>query len=795
MPSDESNADPSTRTRRGVLALGAGVAGATLAGCFSRAEGDPSSSDPSEADEPSDTPTNTRETSHPPPEPSLLSPWPKARADPENTAAVADAGPKTAPVERWKDFVETGGTRSPAAGSSGVFATGRGDRLYALTDDGSVDWVARLDDEAAGAPAVAENRVVAGSADGAIEAYDPGDGSPLWKTETKEGLFPPHASDGSVFAVDDDAVYVVHNRGFVLALSLADGDERWRSSVPTRPHRPRLVDGAVVCGASGGSGGGGAVVALDAADGSERWRVETERTVGTAVGVNRRADEPVVYAGTIDGTVLALSAGDGSERWRASVDDWVATTPVVAADRLWVGTLREGLHSFALDGSDHRHREVDVRTTPVVGEDTLYFGVTAGPGYSETPDGECVALDAASGELRWRRALDGPPRTPLALHDDHLYVGDRTGVCWRLSPASGDVEWRHVARPPSLPEPAVAAGGVYTGSPSSGVTGTLVTSGDGQWYARMGGDAPSTPAVIGNRVVAGSADGDVTATEFMEYADVPAGPLGPKDTPGPSETPTPHVDYPRPERFWETSLGRPVEGNVASADGLALVGTGGDLVALRVDGGTERWRNEPAVHPDAQVVGTPAVRDDTVVVGRSSGEVAALDLESGETRWTIELDGQVTTSSALADDGIVLGVAAHGGPAGAVVCLDPSNGSERWRVRTPAPVRGSPAVADGVAVVGTDAGRVRALATADGSERWQVETGGPVRGSPAIADGIVYAGSRDGHLYALSLADGSERWRHELDAWVDGPPVVAYGAVFVADQSGWLTCLVAPDSD
>jgi polyvinyl alcohol dehydrogenase (cytochrome) len=146
---------------------------------------------------------------------------------------------------------------------------------------------------------------------------------------------------------------------------------------------------------------------------------------------------------------------------------------------------------------------------------------------------------------------------------------------------------------------------------------------------------------------------------------------------------------------------------------------------------------------DDAVTATPAVVDGTVYVGDWSGNFYALDLETGEPRWTFEAPvhprvyaGQIVSSAAVAD---VAGQrTVYFGAGDTLYALGASDGELRWQHRLgqrgddddPREIESSPVVADGVVIFGSDVHNaddgtpagVFALDAATGEERWTTVT-------------------------------------------------------------------------
>ena len=149
----------------------------------------------------------------------------------------------------------------------------------------------------------------------------------------------------------------------------------------------------------------------------------------------------------------------------------------------------------------------------------------------------------------------------------------------------------------------------------------------------------------------------------------------------------------------------------------------------------------------------PVIAAGTVYVGDLDGTFHALDLETGETRWSFTAE-------------------AAGFPSAAAVSLDE---------RVP------------LVVVGDDTGVVRAFEQAAGTLVWEYETDGEISGGPTIVEAgtdgdaaRVFVGSQDASLACLTLADGSLRWKHSIADQIRCSPTVAHGRVFIAGCDGKL---------
>jgi outer membrane protein assembly factor BamB len=209
-------------------------------------------------------------------------------------------------------------------------------------------------------------------------------------------------------AVHGTTVYFLSKRHDVAAIDGPTGRVRWTRS--TRAAGESTAGSALVALASAVIAGDDDVVCFGV-DGAERWRFAPVEAgapgtyLGPAVG-------GLVFAGSRSGQVYAVEIASGRQRWAARIADDDETTvfaPVVS-DRLVIA----GFTSFA---------------PPTIG------------GF--------VALDAATGDERWRQLFPSSTGTSTGtgVTGGPLLVGDvvvgvnRTGVIYAFDLNTGSVRW------------------------------------------------------------------------------------------------------------------------------------------------------------------------------------------------------------------------------------------------------------------------------------------------------------------------------------------------------------------
>ena len=241
-----------------------------------------------------------------------------------------------------------------------------------------------------------------------IGRLSPADGVVTWQSPVDGLVLPlPVAITSSVVAA---VVCSGDNRLRVQAFDLATGAEGWRRELGGCE---ALVGQVVAAGETIVVVQGASVLGLDAATGAERWA--TPVSAGF-VQVGANADAVVVAA---EREVIGLDAGSGTERWRVEGP---------SGGSMWPPVLAGG--SAILGGSDQAGGQ---------------------------PSSTLHALDAATGQLRWRQPAGGMIAPPAAVIGELIvvqlfpdaglrHVGTRRPACrpvpplpstWRPVPSDG----------------------------------------------------------------------------------------------------------------------------------------------------------------------------------------------------------------------------------------------------------------------------------------------------------------------------------------------------------------------
>ena len=352
-------------------------------------------------------------------------------------------------------------------------------------------------------------------------------------------------------------------------------------------------------------------------------------------------------------------------------------------------------------------------------------------------------------------------------------------------PAGATLAWRSSigsAAPGSarlLGRPVVASGVVY--AVDGAATVTAVAAGDGRrlwsWRPR---EARLDDRVSGGAV--GFAGGILFAT--LAHGEVAALPAGGGDP------------------IWKVALRAPLRSAPTIARGLVLVRTADNqLVALDAATGQLRWRHAGTIETAALLGGAPpAVAAGIVVVAYASGEVVALALDTGRPLWseivarprrTLALGTILDITGAPVIDRDRVIVAGNGGE---VAALDLRTGERIWEL--PVGSAETPWVAGEFVFLLSDQGELLCLLRQGGRVRWvsRLETrSGTGEGrepvvwaGPTLAGGRLWFAGSTGELLIVDPANGETVGRTRIGARASQAPVAAGGSLFVLTDAAEL---------
>ena len=165
--------------------------------------------------------------------------------------------------------------------------------------------------------------------------------------------------------------------------------------------------------------------------------------------------------------------------------------------------------------------------------------------------------------------------------------------------------------------------------------------------------------------------------------------------------------------------------------------------------------------------------DKYVYVGSERAVVYALDRNDGSVIWEKPVKGEVLARPVSSEDKLIVYTAS-----GNLQALNRNTGEDAWDVMLEVPplsLRGNstPTIAHGAAILGDDTGHVNAYYINDGQLIWQQRISQPsgsteiaklndVDSTPVIEGNLAYAIGYNGNVVALDLSNGQIVWRKEM---------------------------------
>lgn len=258
---------------------------------------------------------------------------------------------------------------------------------------------------------------------------------------------------------------------------------------------PVVVNGTVYFGTKyvgGSETNTGKLYAVDAWTGEKRWTFQSRsRKHPVSIAVLRNT----VYVSTTHGRVHALNAATGEKYWTFRADGRPGLT--VADRTLFVNTGGSVYALEALRGEEKWVFKTDGGPigNPAVKDGTVYVG---------TRYGNVTALDAETGGVNWDIDVNETSEQWLnqaAVANGNVYVGSKVlnalpsthGRLYALDAETGDVRWKRVKQGNSIPTPAVLPNTVYFSDDYLHAADSQ--TGTDRWSKR---DIKGTPVLLNN---------------------------------------------------------------------------------------------------------------------------------------------------------------------------------------------------------------------------------------------------------------------------------------------------------
>jgi outer membrane protein assembly factor BamB len=234
----------------------------------------------------------------------------------------------------------------------------------------------------------------------------------------------------------------------------------------------------------------GLLYALDAATGEQRWVYATGAPSDNPEFLPVPAvAHGLVYVTGLDKTLHAVHAATGEPAWTADIGPTTPslTAPAIVGDKLFVLNGSGAIYGFNALTGERLWRgntgAVNHNSAAAAGENGLVYYGNGG--------GRILAFDGATGTIAWSKQLGlGVFRTPV-LAGDTLYAAGYDATIFALDAATGEERWRYVADPYGfITPPAIANGLVVFAVQEQQVVAVDAATGAVVWTV----DLPALPA-------------------------------------------------------------------------------------------------------------------------------------------------------------------------------------------------------------------------------------------------------------------------------------------------------------
>ena len=227
--------------------------------------------------------------------------------------------------------------------------------------------------------------------------------------------------------------------------------------------------------------------------------------------------------------------------------------------------------------------------------------------------------------------------------------------------------------------------------------------------------------------------------------------------------------------LWTYDAGDAIESSAAIVDGTVFVGSGsGDLIALNLQTGSVRWKYHAAEIGES----SPTVANGIVYIGDLTGVLHAVDVQTGKALWTFKTQGEIRSSPIVVADKVLIGSYdryLYGLSAllvGAGMCLldwqlgllvlagfGPLAALTLWFRRESAIAyrRGREAIA---AIIVHFVETFRGIRASDGKEMFKTTIGAYMGASPALLGDVAYIGTFDNDVIGVSLRSRRVLWTY-----------------------------------
>ena len=215
-------------------------------------------------------------------------------------------------------------------------------------------------------------------------------------------------------------------------------------------------------------------------------------------------------------------------------------------------------------------------------------------------------------------------------------------------------------------------------------------------------------------------------------------------------------------------------------DYIYAVSSDGILKAIDMETGEEEWK----IDLQSKTNSSPVINSDKLYIGCEDG-IKAIDIKDHKVLWEYDDCSEVESTPFIDGDKIYFG-----SNDGHLYGLNKDDGKEVFNKKLDGQLKSSPIAVDDSIYIGSTDCKFYCVKNGE-NDVWNFTTGDEILSSPAYVNGTVIFGSTDGSLYCLNESDGKLNWKADLNNKVISSPTIDEhdNNVFVGSDEGNLTCL------
>lgn len=232
--------------------------------------------------------------------------------------------------------------------------------------------------------------------------------------------------------------------------------------------------------------------------------------------------------------------------------------------------------------------------------------------------------------------------------------------------------------------------------------------------------------------------------------------------------------------LWTFNVGSPVHSSPAIyKDYIYVVSEDGILSAIDMETGEKEWD----LDLDAKTNSSPIVNSGMLYIGCEDG-LKAIDINDHEIEWKYDCDC-VESTPFFHDDVIYFG-----SDDGHLYGLNKDKGEKVLDVKLDGELKSSPVVVNDTVYIGSTNAKLYSVGT-DNESNWNFTSGDEILSSPAFVNDTVIFGSSDGNLYCLNESEGDLIWKVDLNNKILSSPTIDEHdcSVYIGSDEGNLTCI------